>query len=218
VATVQQLARAQPPERRFVLRGIPWDLYEALRANVDNHRVRMSYDGGTLEMMSPSGRHESIKHLIRRMIDTFTEELEIPVRGLSATTWKRRDLDKGLEADECYYIRNHHLVSATMEVDLATDPPPDLALEVEVYHGDVDKIAIYAALGVPEIWRWRDDVLETLILGDDGRYVLSDFSLNLPLLRVKDLEPFLDWRRAADESAWIRSFRQWVRQRFGHLP
>lgn len=201
-------------EQRFVLRGVSWGVYESLRANDANHHVRMSYSEGSLEMMSPSPQHESIKNFIRRMIEAITEELGIPIRSLSATTWKRRELDKGLEADECYYIRNHHRVRDRIDIDLAIDPPPDLALEVEISHGDVDKLAIYAALGVPEVWHWQDDVLQSLVLQVDGGYLPSEFSLNLPQVRVKDLEPFIEWPRAADESAWIRSFRDWVRDRF----
>ncbi len=201
-------------EQRFVLRGVSWELYESLRAIDANHHVRMAYDEGSLEMMSPFPQRESIKNFIRRTIEAIAEELSVPIRSLSATTWKRRDVDKGLEADECYYIRNQHRVCDRLDVDLAIDPPPDLALEVEISHGDVDKLAIYAALGVPEVWHWQDDELRTLVLQEDNRYGPSEFSLNLPMLRVKDLEPFIEWPLAADESAWIRSFREWVRTKF----
>lgn len=104
----------------------------------------MTYDQGTLEMMSSSDEHEWVKRLIGRMIEAVTEELRIPVRSLSATTWRRQDIDKGLEADECYYIRSHPKISGRKRIDLIRDPPPDLALEVVVTHGDVDKMAIYA--------------------------------------------------------------------------
>jgi Uma2 family endonuclease len=210
MAIVEQVAA----ERRLVLRGVSWDLYVALRDLNGNRHVRMSYDGGTLEMMVNSGMHESMKRLIGQLIEAFTAELNIPRRSLSATTWRRRDLDKGLEADECYYIRNQHRVCRRFEVDLARDPAPDLALEVVISHGDVDKMAIYAALGVPEVWHWEDGDLQASVL-NEGRYVPCEMSYNLPMLRVKDLEEFLDPEQALDESAWINSFRGWVRERFG---
>jgi Uma2 family endonuclease len=209
MAIVEQVA----VERRVILQGVPWDLYVALRDLDANRRVRMAYDRGILEMMVNSGNHENMKKLIGRLIEAFTAELNIPIRSLSATTWRRRDLDKGLEADECYYIRNQHRVCRRIEVDLECDPAPDLALEVVVSHGDVDKMAIYAALGVPEVWHWEDGELQARVL-DGGRYIPCEMSYNLPMLRIKDLEEFLDAGQALDESAWINSFRGWVRKRF----
>ena len=201
-------------EKRIALSGITWELYEQLRENEENWHVRMTYDNGRLELMSPSSDHAAIKRLIGRMIEAFTEEMQIPCRSLSDTTWKRSELAKGLEADECYYILNHHRVCRRRNVDLAVDPPPDLAVETGISRSVVPRLCIYAALGVPEIWRWRKNGLTAYSLGPDGRYVEREFSLNLPKLRVKDLEPFLEFELAADESAWIRKFRIWVREAF----
>lgn len=94
------------------------------------------------------------------------------------------------------------------------DPPPDLAVETEVSRSAVQRLRIYAELGVPEIWRWRKKGLTAYSLGADGKYVEREYSLNLPMLRVKDLEPFVDFELAADETARIRKFRAWVRERF----
>jgi Uma2 family endonuclease len=201
-------------ERRILLSGISWDLYEQLRDNEANWHIHMAYNRGRLELMSPSLGHEGMTKLIAQLIEAFTEELRIPRRSLRSTTWKRRDLDKGLEADECYYILNHHRVRRLREFNLAIDPPPDLALETEVSRSVVSRLPIYSALGVPEIWRWRKSGLTAYSLSDDGKYVEREFSLNLPMLRVKDLERFLDFDLADDESAWLRQFRVWVREQF----
>ena len=201
-------------ERRVVLSGISWQLYEQLRDNAENGRVRMAYDKGRLELMSPSPDHEAIRILIGKMIAALTEELGIPLRSLGSTTWRSKDLAKGLEADECYYILNHLRVCRRRHVDLSVDPPPDLAIETEVSRSVVRRLRIYAALGTPEIWRWRKSGLIAYALGEDGKYAEREFSLNLPMLRVKDLEAFLDFELAADETAWIRKFRAWVRERF----
>jgi Uma2 family endonuclease len=200
-------------EDRIVLSGISWDLYEQLRENEDNWHIRMAYDQGRLELMSPSPSHEVIKTLIARMIEAFTEEMGLPMRSLGSTTWKRRELGKGCEADECYYILNHQRVRSRLEVDLSVDPPPDLVVETEVSRSAVQRMRIYSALGVPEIWRWRKKGLTAYSLAD-GKYVEREFSLNLPMLRVKDLDSFLDFELAADETAWILKFRAWVRERF----
>lgn len=199
---------------RIVLSNVSWKTYEVLRANEENFHVRMSYDNGSLELMSPSPDHAVMKRLVGRMIEAFTEELNIPCRSLSDTTWQRPDLSKGLEADECYYILNHHRVCRRLQVDLAADPPPDLAVEAEVSRDVLPRLPIYAALGVPEVWRCGRQGLTACWLTGAGEYVEREFSLNLPMLRVKDLEAFLDFAIAADETAWIRGFRAWVRERF----
>jgi Uma2 family endonuclease len=196
MATVEKIRLRGEP--RIVLSGIPWDLY----------------DDGRLEFMSPSPDHEAIKELICDMIKAYTEELSISQRSLGSTTWKRPELAKGLEPDGCFYILNHHRVCHRRHVDLAVDPPPDLAIETEVSRSVVGRLRIYAALGVPEIWRWRKNGLAAYSLAPNGKYVECEFSLNLPKLRVKDLEPFLDFELAADQTAWIRKFRTWVRERF----
>jgi Uma2 family endonuclease len=212
MATVEKIRLRGEP--RIVLSGIPWDLYERLRENEENRHVRMAYDDGRLEFMSPSPDHEAIKELICDMIKAYTEELSISQRSLGSTTWKRPELAKGLEPDGCFYILNHHRVCHRRHVDLAVDPPPDLAIETEVSRSVVGRLRIYAALGVPEIWRWRKNGLAAYSLAPNGKYVECEFSLNLPKLRVKDLEPFLDFELAADQTAWIRKFRTWVRERF----
>lgn len=212
MATVEKVRLSG--ERRIALAGISWDLYEQLRENEENWHIRMAYDNGRLELMSPSSSHESVTKLIARLVEAFTAELAIPLRSLRSNTWKRREMGKGCEADECYYLLNHQRVKGRLNVDLSVDPPPDLVIETEVSRSIVSKLPIYAALGVPEIWRWRKNGLAAYSLAADGKYVAREFSLNLPMLRVKDLEPFLDFELAADERAWIRTFQAWVRERF----
>ena len=212
MATVEKVKLSR--ERRIALSGIPWELYEQLRDNEENCRLRMAYDSGRLELMSPSPDHEAIKELICEMIKMFTAEMRIPRRSLGSTTWRRAELAKGLEADGCFYILNHHRVCHRRRVNLTVDPPPDLAVETEISRSVVGRLRIYAALGVPEIWRWRKKGLAAYSLAAGGKYVEREFSLNLSMLRVKDLEPFLDFEMAADESAWNHKFRQWVREKF----
>lgn len=202
------------PELRFVLQGVPWQTYVALRDLECNNHVFMTYDQGTLELMSPSGQHDNTKKLLGQLVEALTTELNIPRRSFGSTTWRESDLLKGLEADECYYIRNHHLVSRRALVELGHEPPPDLAIEVVVSHGDVAKMNIYAALGIGEVWYWHDGELQAYALDESGHYVACEMSLNLPMLRVQELEQFLDVEQALDESAWLNAFRAWVRERF----
>lgn len=150
-------------EQRVVLRNVGSEGYQALLAMVDESHVSLAFDGKDAELMSPSRDHESLSRLIGRLIDTVTEELEIPCHGLRSTTWRKRPKEKGLEADDCFYLNNlPEILGKRREIDLTVDRPPDLAVEVEISRSVLDRMGIYAALGVPEVWRF------------DGRRDLAD--------------------------------------------
>jgi len=194
-----------------VLCNISWSTYEAIVAENDNPGRRFTYDRGMLEILSPSRHHERLKKLIGRMIETLTEELGIPISSAGSTTWKNQTRQQGLEPDECYYIANEVRVRGRDEIDLAVDPPPDLAVEVDITSDWIDKLPIYAGLGVPEVWRYDGKALHVEQLQPDGTYARQTQSSAFPFLRLAEIARFLDQRDATDETTWIRSFREWVR-------
>jgi Uma2 family endonuclease len=198
------------PEQRFMLHGVSWQTYNALLDELESSAVRLTYDRGSLELMSPSQDHERFKTLIGRMIEMFTEELDIPLQSGGSTTWRKEDLDRGLEADECYYILHEPQICDRDVIDLSRDPPPDLAVEVEISRSLLDKFAIYAALRVPEIWRYDGDSLRVFRLQSDGSYAESNQSLNLPRLEPAQVAHFLALRAENRETEWARMFRRWV--------
>lgn len=200
----------KPGENRVVLDNVRWQTFEALLADTDRAGSRFTYDEGALEIMSPSPEHELIKKLLARMIEIMTLELEIPIASRGNTTFKAEMKRKGIEPDECYYLANEPRVRGRMEIDLADDPPPDLAIEVDISSSSLDQLGIYAALGVPEIWICDGDTLEVYQLGDDRNYVRQDHSLAFPFLPIDQVQRFLDQGKTADETTWIRSFRSWV--------
>jgi Uma2 family endonuclease len=133
-------------ERRFVLHGVPWRTYVALRDELDQGGagVKMTYLEGTLELMSPSMLHEDAKKIIARLIEVWAMEHDVDLRGFGGTTFRREAKARGLEPDECYKLGK-----------LEEDGVPDIALEVIVSSALVDKMAVYAGLGVAEVWEWR---------------------------------------------------------------
>lgn len=195
----------------FVLHGVSWQFYEACLAELGDRNIRLTYDRGTLEFMTPSQRHDRSKRLLARLLEALTEELGIEIGSYGSTTWRREDLQLGLEPDECYYIEHEPQVRGRETIDLAVDPPPDLAIEVEVTRRVVDRLGIYAALGVREIWRHAGDRFQVLALGHDGQYRESDRSPSFPFLPIDELNGFLARRNEQGETTWIRSFREWVR-------
>jgi Uma2 family endonuclease len=201
---------AAQPAGQVLLFNVPWSTYETLLADLDLRATRLTYDRGNLEIMSPSEAHERLKKLIGRMIETLTEELAISIRSAGSATWRVEVRQQGLEADECYYVANEPMVRGRAEIDLAVDPPPDLAVEVELSPHQIDKMAIYAGLGVPEVWRCDGKTIRIELLQDDGSYVSGDRSAAFPFLPLDEVARFLGRRDATDETSWIRSFRQWV--------
>lgn len=196
---------------RVVLRGVSWEVYETLLREIGDQPLYLTYDDGDLEIMSPSPDHETWKTLIGRMIELLTLEKDVEVRSLGSTTFKRRDLGKGLESDECYYLAHESVVRHQRELDLRRDPPPDLVVEVDISHHAVSRERIYAAMGVPELWRFDGERLEALILGPDGSYRRQDRSRAFAWLVVAELQRFLEMRRQSSETAVMRAFRDWLR-------
>jgi Uma2 family endonuclease len=200
-------------EKRVVLHGVSWELYRALREPEDNNHLRMTYDRGELEIMSPSRRHEEISYLTGRMIDEWTLLHDIDVAAGRNTTFSRKDLEKGLEPDNCYWVTNEHKVRGSGEIDLTVDPPPDLALEVDVSRSAIPKLPIYAALGVPEIWRWKHEMFEILRRDSKGQYQPKKGSIELPGFPFRLAEVTLGSREGRSQTALIKDFIRAIKRR-----
>jgi Uma2 family endonuclease len=206
---------SSPAEGRIYLENIRWPTYLALIEDLGEHRGRLTYDQGRLEIVSPSVKHERLKRFLGRLIEAFTEELGIKIASVSSTTFNREDLSRGVEADECYYVQNEPAVRGREEIDLVRDPPPDLAVEVEVSRRLLARIPIYAAMGIPEVWRYDGTSLRVCRLDSDGEYRESPKSAVFPALPLPELARFLSLRSRLDETELVRSFRAWVRSHFG---
>jgi len=190
-----------------LLRDVTWQQYIELRDGAEHEYTRMTYDRGSLELMSPCKSHERVGYLIGRCIDVWTEEKQIEVQSCRATTFRRQDLLRGLEPDNCYYIEREPEVRDRDEIDLTIDPPPDLAVEVDVTARSIERMPIYAALRVPEIWRWYNDKLLVLCLDSAGLYVEVPISQALPGFPCDKLTDLIKRRTKAGETTLIREFR-----------
>lgn len=204
-------------EERFRFYDVDWEFYDALLARLADRRVFVTYDRGSLEVRSPSARHENFASLLARLIETLTEELGIAIMSGRTVTMRRPDIERGLEPDACYWIRNEARVRGMDEIDLTRDPPPDLAVEVEVSARLLDREGIYAAIGVPELWRFDGTRLRVLRLGRDGRYRASRRSPSLPMAPLDQIERFLGMRGTTDDNSIVRGFRDWVREHLRNI-
>jgi len=194
-------------ESRTNLRAATWQQYVELRDSDEHRNTRMTFDRGRLELMSPSKLHERVGYLMGRCIDVWTEEKQIEVQSCRSTTFRRQDLLRGLEADNCYYIEHEPDVRDRDQVDLTIDPPPDLAVEVDVTARSIERMPIYAALGIPEIWSWREDKLLVLRLNPAGQYVEAPASLALPGFPCERLTELIKRRTSSGETTLMREFR-----------
>ena len=190
----------------MILHNIRWETFLALLEDLGEHRGRLTYDRGTIEIVSPTKKHEKLKRLIGRLIETFTLELGIKIESCASTTLKSRLKERGIEPDECYYIQNEPAVRGKDAIDLEVDPPPDLAIEVDVTTRWIDRRSVYAALGLPEVWSHDDRSLTVHILQDDGQYRVSEVSQAFPDLPIAEIARFLDQRSSLDETSLLRSF------------
>jgi Uma2 family endonuclease len=199
-------------DSHLVLNDISWEMYEQLLEVFAEHpNLRMTYYKGTLELMTPLPEHERYSWTIGRLVAALSEELGLEIVGLKSTTWRSRPKTAGKEADECFYIQNEALVRGKLKIDLTVDPPPDLAIEIDATHSSIDKMAVYAELKVPEVWRWQKGNLMLNVLTDAG-YIESEASLAFGSFPVKELAQFMQPDPQKGENARLREFREWVRQ------
>ena len=204
---------AAPLEQRVLLRNVSWDTYEKLVEEIVNPGIRLAYDEGLLEIMSPLERHDRFKELLGRLVDVLTEELDMSCSSTGSTTWRRKKKKKGVEADKSYYLTSAPKVRGKREVDLNIDPPPDLAIEVENTSSAVDQLGIYAALGVPEVWGFDGENLTVHGLQSNGQYAEQTQS---QFFSREATAKMVEWigkcDEGDDETPWIKEFRGWVRE------
>lgn len=147
----------RPTAQSVLLEGVSWVTYECLLADFgDSHAARVAYDRGMLEIMSPSYAHEQLNTLVAMLVSLIATEMDSDFENAGSTTFKRADVERGFEPDSCFYLQHVAAIRGKRTIHLNTDPPPDLVVEIDLTHPSLDKLPIYATLGVPEVWRVTD--------------------------------------------------------------
>lgn len=196
----------------MILSNISWETYERLLVDHENSSApRFTYDRGMLEIMSPNPEHEVANRRLAQLVLIFAEERDIIAQDFGSTTFRREDLERGFEPDSCFYIQNEGRVRGKKRLDLTTDPPPDLVIEVDITSPSLDKFSIYARLGVPEVWRYDGERLSIHELAEDAGYAEVQRSAVLPALTADVLTRFVRRSEILDWLAWIREVRGWAR-------
>ena len=201
-----------PPGNTVQLKNISWQMYEAILEEMgEGYAARLAYNKGTLEIRMPLPKHERAKSMIGDLVKVLLEELDIDCEPLGSTTFKREDMETGVEPDDCFYIQNEAAIRGKDRIDLTIDPPPDLAIEID--NTSSTSLSSYQGLGVPELWRYNGRVLQINVL-QYGKYVetqVSPIFPGFPLVEV--ISQYLEQSKAIGRNATIKAFRNWVRER-----
>lgn len=201
------------PGQRVLLRNVAWDEFEKILSESGEHRVsRLAYYQGTREIMVPLPEHENTNKFIETLINALVEKLDLNIKKFGSSTLRRADVESGAEPDSCYYIQNELFVRSSQRIDLQTDPPPDLVVEIDVTSSSTNKRQIYAALRVLEFWRYRKNKLQVLVLDRaNSLYIESSSSPTFPILELDAIPRFLALSLVDGEVAAVKAFRYWIR-------
>jgi len=200
-----------PPGNKIKLQNVSWEMYEAILEELgEGYALRLTYYQETLEIRMPLPKHEKAKSLIGYFVNVLLEELNIDCDVLGSTTFKSKEMQSGVEPDDCFYIQNEAAIRGKDRIDLTVDPPPDLAIEID--NSSPTSLSSYQALKVPELWRYDGRILKIYLL-QDGKYIESDTSQNFPDFPIVDVIPqYVDRSKTEGRSPTLRAFRAWVKE------
>jgi Uma2 family endonuclease len=205
-ALVSQL----PEDTVVTFHNVTWDEYEELLAQVgDASGLRVSFSDGALKIMTLSDEHEKNVEFIKSLVGCVRLRLQVNILFFGSATMRKRKKTKGSEPDASFYIQNAAVIGTRTQRDLAVDPPPDVVVEVDIHHDSRDNYPIYAALGVPEIWRYDGHAMTIYHLqGTD--YEILEASVALPMLASGMLTEYLSRMQKEGELSAILAFDEWL--------
>lgn len=193
-----------------LLTGVQWGIYEALLADVgDRPSPRFTYDHGVLEMRVPSFSHEQLNRLVATLVEAVAMGMQRDFINAGSTTFKRADLARGFEPDSCFYFTDVEAIRGQAALDLATDPPPDLVIEIDITHPSLDKLPLYAAIGVSEVWR-VDGQQVVIYRLEAGTATSTDASGVLPGVTAARVQTWLTLSATMPRHAWFAAIQAQV--------
>jgi Uma2 family endonuclease len=199
-------------EERFVFEDADWAFYKLILKRVGDRRIFVTFDGERLEVMSPPPLHERHASRLGQLARLLMLELRIPFESMGSFTLKQRKAKRGLEPDRCFYTRNSGAVRGKRTIDLGKDPPPDLAIEIEVSRRLLDRTDVYRRLGVPEVWCYDGHRLRVLSLEMRTGYKDVTQSPTFPDLPLGEVHRLLELSWGMDELEWTTAVQDWIRR------
>ena len=214
ITSCYEIVSQLPEDASVTFRDVSWDEYEELLEQVgEAPGLRITYDNGSLHVMTISGEHEKYSDFIKSLIAGIRLRLQIDILAFGSATMRKPKRSAGHEPDGCFYVQTAPLIGNKIQLDFETDPPPDIVVEVDVHHDSRSRFRVYAALGVPEIWRYDGQAMTIYHLSEEGHgqeYVAGDTSTGLPMLSAQLLTEMLERMRRDGELSALLAFDEWL--------
>lgn len=209
--TLQELAMMQV-NKKLIMQGISWDFYEQLLKDFEcSNALHFAFDNEILEVEVPLFKHERPTEILRDLVTNICIEKEINTLNAGKTTFRQRAKSKGVEPDSCFYIKNEPKVRGLLDLDLKKNPPPDLVIEVDITSPSLNKMPIYASLGVSEVWLYKGEKVEFFkLIGEKYNPITN--SLALPFLSAEKATAFLQNGLKDSFNKWIKEVRNWANE------
>lgn len=198
------------PGSAIRLKDVSWHDYEGLLQVLSHQRsTRIAYSYGVLEIRMPSQLHEVVNRLLAAIILALAEELDLDLNNLGSATLNRPDLSRGIEPDSCFFIQN---AQAGQGIEAVVTVPPDLAIEVDIANSSDNKLPIYAAMGVPELWLYQHNKITIQLLQNNNCYQSQEYSLAFPPISATQLNEWIAQRQNSTDLSVIKTVRKAVSQ------
>jgi Uma2 family endonuclease len=214
ITTYYEIVSQLPGDASVTFRDVSWDEYEELLEQVgEAPGLRISYDNGSLHVMTISAEHEKYTLFINSLIAGIRLRLRMDILAFGSATMRKPKRSAGHEPDACFYVQTAPLIGNKIQLDFETDPPPDIVVEVDVHHDSRSRFRVYAALGVPEIWRYDGQAMTIYHVSDEGdgpQYVAGDTSTGLPMLSAQLLTEMIERMRRDGELSALLAFDEWL--------
>lgn len=200
-----------PLGTKLLAEDVMWKEYEQLLSELGpSYSVRVFYDQGRMEIVSPKPIHERPIEILHRLVIAISDQLDIDIESLGSTTLKKQMREAGAEPDASFYVRNAAVIHGYLDLDLAHDPPPDLVIESDHTSSSLDKFGIYARLGVPEIWRVFSQQVSFWLL-NGNTYLEAERSHSFEFLTVQILNEYLEQGLMSGKRRAAKAFREWIK-------
>ncbi|MBC7798121.1 MAG: Uma2 family endonuclease [Pyrinomonadaceae bacterium] len=195
----------------MILYGVTWDDYKNLHKSlgVDRSGIKTSFSKGILKIMPKSATHENYAEVVKLMVHSVSMKLRQRVLFYGSATMEKTEKHKGVEPDACFFVSRANLVSGKKRFDIG-DIPPDIVVEIDVFHLSDDKFEIYSAFGVKEFWLYDEKIVRIFALQDDGDYLIIEKSLELPVLTAEILTEYLKRSQTQDQFDVLTDFEIWL--------
>jgi Uma2 family endonuclease len=205
-----EIVSTLPAGSELILRDQNWEDYENILESVgEAGGLRISYDGRNVKIMTLSAAHENYVRFFEMLLTALSLKLRLKILHFGSMTMKSSRRQKGSEPDCCFYVQNAEAVARKKQIDFSRDAPPDIVVEVDVYHDSLDKFAIYSALRVPEFWLYDGRRLKIYRLENES-YAEVEKSLALPVLSAEVLTGFLNRLEQSDQFEILLEFESWL--------